>query len=373
MILKFVRKKNGEQSNAAYCKQVINYIIRPEIPSPEQHTKMIEKCIHYEVHGCVSDDPETQAWEFAAVADGANACAKNVLKHYVLSWQAGEKPTPKQGAQAVRIYLQDQGYDIDTAQWMFGLHVNTDHTHVHIFANRVNTESEKLLEEGNGWWVKQGLRALAHIEHEQGWKPEKHALFKWNADTGKAESTDKKAKAKAHRVSESALRLEMEKGIYSIERIVKEGCLAVISAIKNLSPEQKNWPNVHRLFAQAGLDYQKSKVAGAVVDAGERTFSASKILDNFGLKDMENIVGVTYRKPKAKEADDLGKAREAARKKLFSAPQPLPERLVYHKSKSKYLQDWNRKKLHVASKKQQLHRKKIRNFSQKMGHDLSMG
>lgn len=341
MILKFVRKKNAEQSNTAYCKQVINYIIKPEIPSPEQHSKMIEKCIYYEVHGCVSDDPEVQALEFGAVADGAHATAKNVIKHYVLSWRKDERPTIQQIKQAVIIYLEDQGYDTNTAQWMFGVHVNTDQIHVHIFANRVNPESEKLLEEGNGWWVKQGLRALAHIEYLQGWKPEKHALFRWNPVTNKAESTNKKAKPKGNRVSESALKIEMEKGIYSIERIVKQACSAVVEAIKKLPNEQKNWPNVHRLFAQAGLDYQKAKNSGAVVDAGERTFSSSKILDNFGLKAMETMVGFTYRKPKTKEADELEKVRGEARKRLFSAPILLPKSLLSVKSKAKYLQQWD--------------------------------
>lgn len=340
MIMKFVRKKNEEQSNSSYVKQVLSYIMKPEIPSPEQHSKLIEKCVYSEVHGCLSDDPEVQALEFGAVADGAHATAKHVLKHYVLSWKADEKPTIQQITQAVRIYLEDLGYDLDTAQWAFGMHVNTDKTHVHIFANRMNPESEKLLEEGNGWWVKQGLRALSHIEYLQGWKPEKHALFRWNADTNKAESTNKKAKPKGNRVSQSALNLEMEKGIYSIERIVKQACSAVVEAIKKLPNEQKNWPNVHRLFAQAGLDYQKAKNTGAVVNAGEKTFSSSKLLDDFGLKAMEKLVGVTYRKPKSKEADDLARVREDARKKLFAAPIPLPKSLLSTKNRTKYLQEW---------------------------------
>ena len=371
MILKFVRKKNHEQSNAAYCKQVIDYIIRPEIPSPEQHSKMIEKCVYYEIHGCISDDPKVQALEFAAVADGAHATAKNVLKHYILSWRKDEKPTIQHIKQAVIIYLEDQGYDTNTAQWMFGIHVNTDQIHVHVFVNRVNPESEKLQEEGNGWWVKQGLRALAHIEHVQGWKPEKHALFVWNPDTNKAESTNKNAKNKVNRVSESALRIEMEKGIYSIERIVKQVCAAVVEAITKLPKEQKNWPNVHRLFAQAGVDYQKSKNTGAVVDAGERTFSASKILDNFGLKAMEKLVGVTYRKPKFKEADDLARVREEARKKLFAAPIPLPKRPLSSKARTKYLQKWDRGRYKNRLHEEQFRMRARHHSAQKMQQEMS--
>lgn len=371
MIMKFVRKKNTEQSNVAYSKQVINYIIKPEIPSPEQHTQMIEKCIYYEVHGCISADPETQAWEFGSMADGAHATAKNVLKHYVLSWRKDEKPTIQQITQAVIIYLKDQGYDLKTAQWMFGIHANTDQIHVHIFVNRMNPETEKLLEEGNGWWVKQGLRALAHIEHVQGWKPEKHALFKWNPDTGKAESTKKKAKPKWNRVSEAALRIELETGVYSVERIVKEACAAVVEAIKQLSPEQKNWPNIHRLFAQAGLDYQKAKNTGAIVDAGERTFSASKILDDFGLKAMEKIVGSTYRKPKSKEAEDLEKVRKEVREKLFAAPLPLPKRLLPAKSRSKYLQGWNRGRFQNRLNEEQFRMRARQHSLQKIQQEIS--
>lgn len=371
MILKFVRKKNDDQSNTAYCKQVINYIIRPEIPSAEQHSKMIEKCVYYEVHGCISNDPEMQALEFAAIADGAHATAKNVLKHYVLSWRKDEKPTIKQITQAVRIYLEDLGYDLDTAQWMFGVHVNTDQIHVHIFVNRVNPESEILLEEGNGWWVKQGLRALAHIEYLQGWKSEKHALFKWNPDTNKAEPTKKKAKPKGNRVSESALKIEMEKGIYSIERIIKQACSAVVEAIKKLPTEQKNWPNVHRLFAQAGLDYQKSKNTGAVVDAGEKTFSSSKLLDDFGLKAMEKLVGVTYRKPKPKEADDLAIVREDARKRLFAAPIPLPKPLLSTKKRSKYLQEWDRGRFQKRLQNEQFQIRARHHSLQKMQQEMA--
>ena len=184
MILRLIKKSNLGQSERSYARAVMEYIATPEVAllNESGHKKgIVEKCSHYAVHGCTPGlDLRHQAKEFGMIAESADCRAQHVLRHYVLSWPSGEHPTPTQAEDAAKIFLNGLGYNTASAMWMVGLHVNTEHYHVHIFANRQNPDTSALVNEGNGWWVKEGQRLISKIEYQQGWKTDPRAMYKWN-------------------------------------------------------------------------------------------------------------------------------------------------------------------------------------------------
>ncbi len=58
--------------------------------------------------------------------------------HQILSWQEGDKPTPKQVEESVRYTLKALGMEECQAVW--AIHHDTDNDHVHIAVNRVHPE-----------------------------------------------------------------------------------------------------------------------------------------------------------------------------------------------------------------------------------------
>ena len=149
MILRLIKKSNSGQSERSYARAVMEYIATPEAALMDEsgHKKgIVEKCTHYAVYGCTPGlSLRYQAKEFGMIAETADCRAQHVLRHYVLSWPSGEHPTPGQAEEAAKLFLDGLGYDTESAMWMVGLHVNTEHHHVHIFANRQNPESGELI------------------------------------------------------------------------------------------------------------------------------------------------------------------------------------------------------------------------------------
>ncbi|WP_404813333.1 MULTISPECIES: relaxase/mobilization nuclease domain-containing protein [Acidithiobacillus] len=58
--------------------------------------------------------------------------------HLILSWQEGDKPTPKQVKECVQYTLTALGMEECQAVW--AIHHDTDNDHVHIAVNRVHPE-----------------------------------------------------------------------------------------------------------------------------------------------------------------------------------------------------------------------------------------
>lgn len=270
--------------------------------------------------------------------------------------------------------MEGIGHVPDSAMWAVGLHVNTQHKHMHIFVNRQNPETGELTREGGGW-VREGLKALAKIEHVFDWVPEKRAIYKWDEAAGMAVKI-RKPKSKDGRVSDRARRMELESGHMSQERILKELCAKIRDMIAAQPPEKRSWADTHRSFAAVGILYERAPdKSGAAVTLDGKTYrAASSVADDFSLKAMEKLIGSSYRAPKNKEAESMEKAREEARKKLFTAPIPLPKRLLPSKSKAKYLQDWDRGRFQARLHNEQF-QMRARHYSllkiqQEMSHDM---
>lgn len=375
MIMKLAKRGEG-QSNSVYSRSVIEYISRPTITEKlvsGHKTKEVEKCAYFSVHGCTPGlTLQEQTREFGMVADTADFRAKDVLRHYIISWPKGQEPTHEQVEMSARMFLEGIGHNPDSAQWAVGLHTNTLHKHMHIFVNRQNPETGVVTREGGGWWVREGLKSLARIEHKFNWKPEKHAIYgvNENGDVVKI----RKPKSKDDRVSDRARRMEIESGHKSQERILKELCVKIRDMISAIPIEKRSWADTHRAFAQVGILYERvENKKGAVVTLDGKVYrAASSVADDFSLKSLEKLIGSTYRSPPKKDAEAMEKARDDARKRIFAAPIPLPKRLISTKSKAKYLQEWERgrfqNRLHNEQFQMRARHHNLQKMQQEMGH-----
>ena len=81
-----------------------------------------------------------------------------------------------QADQAVGMFLDEMG--LAEHQALYGLHRDTENWHLHMAVNRVHPETEKLATVNNGFDHEVAHRAIARIEHAQGWQREERGLFR---------------------------------------------------------------------------------------------------------------------------------------------------------------------------------------------------
>lgn len=120
----------------------------------------------------IGEDPTSWIMQMTAAATQCRR-GRDPLEHFVLSWQAGEKPTNAQCREAVAITLASLGYSDCPAVW--GAHSNTAHFHVHIALVRYDLCSGRVA--NPGWDVDCLHQAVARIEALQGWQAEANALY----------------------------------------------------------------------------------------------------------------------------------------------------------------------------------------------------
>jgi len=101
--------------------------------------------------------------------------SKNTVEHFVLSLREGEKPTPEQVEEMITIWLRELG--LSDCQIIYGLHEDTDNYHLHIAVNRMHPERLECIKINGGFSREAEHRAIALIEHAQGWKSEKNARY----------------------------------------------------------------------------------------------------------------------------------------------------------------------------------------------------
>ena len=98
------------------------------------------------------------------------------IEDYVLSWREGERPTPAHIEKAVDLLLDEFG--MEDHQCLYGLHQNTDNFHLHLMLNRVDPLSGRAKRINKGFDIEALHRAVARIEHDQGWSREEHGRYK---------------------------------------------------------------------------------------------------------------------------------------------------------------------------------------------------
>ena len=169
MICKKIGNPKKSSSKATRAGGLVTYIAAPE------QTSDAEKCIYSNGRNFLTDTLAGMKAEMIALSQEA-VRSKDPINHYVLSWREGEQPTTPQIEQCVDIVLDELG--LQEHQVFYGLHADTDNLHLHIAVNRVHPETLKVIKPNKGFDLESLHKAVARIEHVQGWQSEKNARYK---------------------------------------------------------------------------------------------------------------------------------------------------------------------------------------------------
>lgn len=127
--------------------------------------------------GLVSIDRFAQIAEMAATAMGALR-ARSPIEHIILSWREGEYPCSREIVQCVSYLLHEAGLVGHQAIWT--LH-KARNVHLHVVVNRVAPDADRPTKVA--FWHNAIGRAIARIEHAQGWTRELGARFEIIGET----------------------------------------------------------------------------------------------------------------------------------------------------------------------------------------------
>ncbi len=278
MIGKKVPNPHKSNTPSARVRRLADYIDAPENAPPNAHvapgaTKAArvegladyarrslaeperEKCIYGGSRGFQTAARAAQKAEMVALAQ-VSAHSKDPINHYVLSWRQGERPTPAQIEEAVDIFLDTMG--LTGHQTIYGLHVDTDNAHLHLMVNRVHPVTRKVVEINQGFDLEALHRAVARIEHVQGWRREARGRYRVQADGTLRRDRHPpldRSSADARRVRDRWPHRHGG-GATSAAQIAAEAAAPAIRAAAS-------WADLHARLAERGLRYARAGQRGA--------------------------------------------------------------------------------------------------------------
>lgn len=272
MIGKKVLNAKGRGSKVARIGSLLDYIRAPH------RVKSDEKCAYYGARGFVTDSPGGHRAEMVALAQDAVRSADPV-NHYILSWREGEVPLAAQVEQAVTLFLSELG--LEEHQTVYGLHSDTDNLHLHIAVNRVHPESLRVVKIHGGFDLEAVHRAVARIEHAQGWLPERRARYQVRESGELVRSAQQHAEAR--QPTQAKCDREAHSGYRSAERIAIEEAAPIIASARS-------WNELHLALAERGMRYERTG-SGAKVFVGDAAVKASRVARDASLGKLVGRLG----------------------------------------------------------------------------------
>jgi phosphohistidine swiveling domain-containing protein len=281
MVAKKIRNPHKSASKAVRINGLTAYIREPEKENAG------EKCIYTNGRGFICDSPDIQTAEMVALSQEA-VRSKDTVNHYVLSWREGEQPSVEQIERAVTIFTAELG--LTDHQVIYGLHADTDNAHLHLAINRVHPDTLQCVEINKGFDLEVAHRAIARIEHEQGWEKEANARYNVLEDG----TLEKRLIDENEPKKPDQPRVEMEErtGEKSAVRIAIEYGAPIIK-------QAQTWEQMHRKLAEVGMIYQRTG-SGATITVGEVTVKASDADRNASLSKLVKRLG-PYEPPPMKQ------------------------------------------------------------------------
>jgi Relaxase/Mobilisation nuclease domain len=277
VIVKKVASKGGGGGKA---KSLSDYIRdekeKEEIERAKLEEIKDEKVTHTGALNFISDNPKVQAREMTALAQDAPR-SKDPIAHYVMSWKENEQPTTQQIDQAVEIFLDEM--ELTGHQTIYALHEDTSNVHLHLIVNRVHPDTLKVIRPNKGFDIKAAHRAIAKIEHVQGWQREAKGCYRV-AEDGKIERSHKSEKKQP---GQKARDFEQRTGEKSAQRIAIERAAQIIR-------EVQQWQQLHEELAAEGMKYEK-KGSGAIITVGDTVIKASSADRSAALGKVEKRLG----------------------------------------------------------------------------------
>ena len=162
------------------------------------------------------------------------------------------------------MFLEEMG--LGGHQVIYALHRDTKNCHLHLAVNRVHPDTEKLVTVNNGFDHEVAHRAIARIEHRQGWQREDRALFL--AQTEWAAWSGPRGVAQADGVQSTRARdFEERAGARSAQRIALEEAAPIIRGARS-------WAEMHEALARKGMRFER-KGSGAILWIGDEAVKAS--------------------------------------------------------------------------------------------------
>jgi Relaxase/Mobilisation nuclease domain/Large polyvalent protein-associated domain 7 len=244
------------KSKAHNVRALADYIAGPKAGGAGQ------KVEHRGALNLLNLDHEEQVQEMIDLAELAKRSPQPV-QHWIMSWREGEQPTSTQADQAAKMFLDEMG--LAEHQAIYGLHRDTENWHLHLAVNRVHPETERLATVNNGFDHEVAHRAIARIEHAQGWQREDRGLFRVGED-GRVER-ERPRDEKERKPSVRARDFEERVGARSAERVaIEDGAPAIRAA--------RSWREMHQALADIGMRFER-KGSGAILWVGDQPVKAS--------------------------------------------------------------------------------------------------
>ena len=277
MIAKKIANPRKSAPKAVRIRLLADYVRNPETESAT------EKCVYAGARGFLTNTPAAQTAEMIALAEGA-VRSRDPITHFVFSWALGEHPTNQQVEECVDI-LEDE-MELRGHQIIYGLHVDTKNSHLHVVVNRVIDDEEtghyRVHEINRGFDIEAVHRVGARIEAAQGWSVEANKRYRVRED-GSLERTVV-SKERPQSPGQRELDAERRTGTKSASRIAIEQAAPVIA-------NACSWAELHDGLAAIGMRYEK-KGSGAVVLVNSIPVKASRVARPAALKQLEKRLGV---------------------------------------------------------------------------------
>jgi hypothetical protein len=270
MIAKKISNPKKSSSKYVRIQRLVDYVRNPKKGDKE-------KCVYEGTRNFFEENKKAQVKEMQDLAHAA-VRSKDPINHYVISWKSHEKPTKEQIERSVDIVLDE--LKMREHKVIYAVHADTKHHHLHLVVNRVHPETERVVLPNRGLDIEVLHKAVARIEHEQGWKKEPRARYRVEGNELHRNHYEKREK----QPSQEKQAREQRTGLKSAERMAQEKAPTVIRAASS-------WRALHEDLAKEGLRYEPKGRNGAVVVVGDIAVKASRVGREFSLGNLQKRLG----------------------------------------------------------------------------------
>jgi len=322
VIVKKIKPKLGGKhpSRAQYVKDLTRYMAAPDKVEGE-------KLLYLGGRGFFSTEFLTQQMEMMALAHGA-VKSDHPVQHWVMSWREGEQPTSEQCEEAVSILLEEMG--LAGHQALYALHQNTDNIHLHVAVNRIHPDSGKVLKVNRGFDYEPAHRAIARVEHRQGWQSERNSRYRV-LESGEVVKADRSNQPKEP--TRKVRDMEARTGERSGQRIAAEELAEIIKA-------SGSWAELHRKLAERGARYER-KGSGALLVVGDTQVKASSAGRECSLGALKKRLG-EY-EPAAAATVTVDRKPEPIRPGALAWDEYITDRKAHYTAKSREQAEMHRR------------------------------
>jgi hypothetical protein len=216
----------------------------------------------------------TAAAEMAFVAAQADTRTSDPCLHLVVSWRRTERPSLDEVKDTAIRLMQSLG--LGEHQWLATRHADTQITHAHIVANRVDPVGHRTVNQIGNW--KAIMRAARLLEHEHGWQPGGGRFEVKEREDGSAAVVDIGASSRLKRatLSAGAAASSARSGLPSFQEWV--GDVVGRAAADVLATPGATWQRLHATLARFGVAYSimahGHRRGGVILDRGQSRWRA---------------------------------------------------------------------------------------------------